>query len=422
MIRRLQVKNFRCLRYVDLRLDRFHLLVGRNGSGKSAVLDAIAFLGDLVSSGLDAAVERRTANFQDLVWRRPADDLGFELAVECDLTEYDPESLREPDEDRVFRYEVAVREVGGGPQVVAERGLLGRVGAADFGRRRARFPDPPSPPDTIFVDADAGGGYRTVLSRTDGGGMRFEPESEERVAEPWVSPYTFGAGQTALAFLPAVPESFPAAFRVRRLLTGVRRIFLDCAALRRPTPPTRNSKILSSDGSNLPWVARRLSAEDEDQYRYWIRRVRSAIPEVAGVRVVVREEDRRAYLMVRYESGYEVPSWAVSDGTLRLMAHTLRDLTLSPDTLFLVEEPEGGVYPAEMQEVLTALPPLGDGQVLVTTQSRSILVDAEAKQVLLLGKDAEGAPDVIPVLAHPRMRDWIGSPDLGTMFAGGMLE
>ena len=420
MIRRLQVKNFRCLRYVDLRLDRFHLLVGRNGSGKSAVLDAVAFLGDLVSSGLDAAVERRTANFQDLVWRRPADDLGFELAVECDLTEYDPEALREPCDDRVFRYEVAIREVDGGPQVVAERGLLGRLGAADFGRRRARFPDPPAPPSTLFVDP-AAGGYRSVLSRAASGGMRFEPELEEQVAEPWDSPYTFGAGQTALAFLPAAPEVFPAAFRARRLLTGVRRIFLDCAALRRPAPPTRDSKILSSDGSNMPWVARRLQTEDEDQYRSWIGRVRSALPEVADLRVVVREEDRRAYLMVRYESGYEVPSWAVSDGTLRLMAHTLRESRPLPDTLFLIEEPEGGVHPAEMQEVLTALPPLDDGQVLVTTQSPAMLVDAEAEQVLLFAKGVEGAPDVIPALAHPLMEGWIGSPDLGDLVAGEML-
>ena len=419
MIRRLQAKAYRCLRYADLRLEPFQILVGRNASGKSTILDAIAFLGDLVSSGVEAATEKRTADFRDLVWGRPTEDLGFELAVECDLTGFDPDAPPGPADDRVFRYEVAIREVDGGPQVVAERGLLGRVGAPDFGRRRARFPDPAAPPRTIFVDAEAGG-YRSVLSRTGAGGMRFEPESEERVAEPLVSPYTFGPGRTALAFLPAAPEVFPAAFRVRRLLTGVRRIFLDCAALRRPAPPTRDSKILSSDGSNLPWVARRLSAEDEEQYRYWIRRVRSAIPEVVGVRVVVREEDRRAYLMVRYESGCEVPSWAVSDGTLRLMAHAIRDFTL-PDTLYLIEEPEDGVHPAIMQEVHDALPPVGGCQVLVATQSVSILADAEAEQVLLLAKDREGAPDVIPVLAHPRMRNWIGSPNLSHCVAGGML-
>ena len=85
MIRRIQARNYCCLRYVDVSLDRFHVLVGPNASGKSTLLDIVAFLGDMVSGGLEAAVERRTRNFQDLVWRRPAKELGFELAVEFDI-------------------------------------------------------------------------------------------------------------------------------------------------------------------------------------------------------------------------------------------------------------------------------------------------------------------------------------------------
>ena len=87
MIRRIQARNYCCLRYVDISLDRFHVLVGPNASGKSTLLDVVAFLGDMVSGGLEAAVEKRTRNFQDLVWRRPAMQLGFELAVEFEISE-----------------------------------------------------------------------------------------------------------------------------------------------------------------------------------------------------------------------------------------------------------------------------------------------------------------------------------------------
>ena len=85
MIRRIQALHFRCLRYVDVPLDRFHVLVGPNASGKSTLLDAVAFLGDLMRDGLDAAVEKRTRNFQDLVWDRPKANPGFELAIEFDI-------------------------------------------------------------------------------------------------------------------------------------------------------------------------------------------------------------------------------------------------------------------------------------------------------------------------------------------------
>ena len=418
MIRRLQVLNYRGIRYLDLRLAPFQILVGRNASGKSTVLDAIAFLRDLVASGLDAAVEKRTRNFQDLVWGRPTEDLGFELAVECGLAGFAPEAL--PEDDRVFRYEVAVREEEGTARLTAEHGSLGRLGAPGFGKRRTRFPDPPPAPETIFVDARTGE-YRQVLSRTAAGALCFEPETAQLVGEPRESPYSLGPGRPALACLPDAPDDFPAAFRVRRLLTEARSLFVDCAALRRPSPYSRDTKLLSPDGGNLPWVVRRLRSEDEERFEHWLENLRFSLPEVEGVRVVVREEDRHAYLMVRYAAGHEVPSWSVSDGTLRLMAQTLPLHARSPETIHLIEEPEAGVHPEVMQDVLDALQPAGDRQVLAVTQSPAILVDADAKTVLCLAKDERGRLDVIPVLSHPRMEGWIGDPHLGKLFAGGLL-
>ena len=420
VIRRLQVLNYRGIRYLDLRLAPFQILVGRNASGKSTVLDAIAFLRDLVASGLDAAVEKRTRNFQDLVWGRPTEDLGFELAVECGLAGFDPEAPPAPEDDRVFRYEVAVREEERAPRITAERGLLGRLGAPGFGKRRARFPDPPPAPETIFVDARTGE-YRQVLSRTDAGAFCFEPETAQLVSEPRESPYSFGPGRPSLAHLPDAPDDFPAAFRVRRLLTEARSLFVDCAALRRPSPYSRDTKSLSSDGGNLPWVVRRLRSEDEERFEHWLENLRFSLPEVEGVRVVVREEDRRAYLMVRYAAGHEVPSWSVSDGTLRLMAQTLSLHARAPETIHLIEEPEAGVHPEVMQDVLDALQPAGDRQVLAVTQSPAILTDAHAKTVLCLAKDERGLLDAIPALSHPRMEGWIGDPHLGNLFAGGLL-
>jgi hypothetical protein len=55
MIRKLYVDNFRCLEDFELELDAQVLLLGDNGSGKSAVFDAIAGLRSLVR-GVDAAV------------------------------------------------------------------------------------------------------------------------------------------------------------------------------------------------------------------------------------------------------------------------------------------------------------------------------------------------------------------------------
>ncbi len=124
MIRRIQALNYGCLRHVDLALGEFHVLVGPNASGKSTLFDVVAFLGDMVREGVEAAVGNRTDNFQDLVWGRPSGHSAFELAVEFEI----PQDLKQrlpPDKDfEVFRYEVRIGERNSSVTINTERALL----------------------------------------------------------------------------------------------------------------------------------------------------------------------------------------------------------------------------------------------------------------------------------------------------------
>ena len=51
MITLVEALNYRCLQYVQRRLEPFHVLVGPNASGKTTFMDVIGFLRDLVSGG-----------------------------------------------------------------------------------------------------------------------------------------------------------------------------------------------------------------------------------------------------------------------------------------------------------------------------------------------------------------------------------
>jgi len=99
MIRLIEALNYRCLRYIRQPLERFHVLIGPNASGKTTFLDVVSFLGRLVSDGLDAALEERTSNFQDLVWHRQEGPL--ELAIEA--------AIPEPIRDRLPNLTVSTR-------------------------------------------------------------------------------------------------------------------------------------------------------------------------------------------------------------------------------------------------------------------------------------------------------------------------
>src|SRR5690242_16905586 len=144
MISRVQTLNYRCLRYIDRPLGPFHVLVGPNASGKSTFLDVIAFLGQLVSDGLEPAILNRSRNFEDLVWGRKGN--RFELAIEARI----PKTLKEKFEGKKWdtvRYEIAItsnsdtQEIG----IKAESVSL-RLGGDGSEPERDLFPAPIDPP------------------------------------------------------------------------------------------------------------------------------------------------------------------------------------------------------------------------------------------------------------------------------------
>ena len=105
MITLIEALHFRCLQDIQRPLGPFQVLVGPNATGKTTFLDVIAFLAQLVSQGLDAAVSDRTQNFQHLVFGRSGKQ--FELAIEARVPEDRREKLSNK-EFGIIRYEVSV--------------------------------------------------------------------------------------------------------------------------------------------------------------------------------------------------------------------------------------------------------------------------------------------------------------------------
>lgn len=424
MIRRVQALNYRCLRYVDLSLDRFHVLVGPNASGKSTLFDVVAFLGDVIRDGVGAAIERRTENFQDLVWNRPRRDMGFELAVEFDVPDQIKEKLSPEKGYRVFRYEIAIRESDNDWKIASERGLLmpEPYGSRSVPPSQATlFPNPPPPPRTIL----AGGGRpgrRTILSKSPVGTDSFNMETSDDPGKGWVTSIAFGPKRSALRNLPESPDKFPMASYAKSLLGGgIDFMFLDSKKMRLPSPPHLNRERLSSDGHNLHRLIHVLQTEDPEVYREWLAHVQTVLEDLDSVRIVDQQHDRSVYLTLVYDTGLEVPSWMVSDGTLRFLAMTLIPYLSRQGQVYLLEEPENGVHPLALDAVYSSLSSAYESQLLVATHSPSFLSLTAPNEILCFAKSDEGATDIVRGNNHPMLREWQEEADTGLLFAKGVI-
>lgn len=421
MIRRIQALNYRCLRYVDVELDRFHVLVGPNASGKSTLFDVIAFLGDLVSAGLESAVEKRTHNFQDLVWGRPDMSLGFELAVEFDIPEMLRSQLPQDRDYRVFRYEVAIRETDGDIRIDSERGILAPKREQEPPHQHDLFPNP-APPRQSILEGGNRRGVRTILSKSSLAKDNFNIETSSRSGKGWATSIAFGHRRSALGNLPESPQSFPVSTYVKRILgSSIKSYFLDSVRMREASSPARREDSVAQDGSNLPWMIKRLEEKHPESYEEWLSHVQTTLSELEYVGVVEREDDRHAYLRLRYKTGVEVPSWMASDGTLRLLALTLLAYLPGNDEIYILEEPENGIHPLAVDCVFQSLSSVYDSQVLVASHSPVVLRMAALEEALCFAKGADGATDIVRGNVHPRLRDWQGSPNMDVLFASGVI-
>jgi predicted ATPase len=414
MIRRIETLNYRCLRNLKLELAPFQILVGPNASGKTTFLDTVRFIGQLVSSGLENAVRDRTENIRDLFWRQEGD--RFELAVETSIPE-DRRDLLEKPEFSTCRFEIAI---GVDPDtqedaILAERlVLMSKV--KEIPATKELFPHLPPPPSSILTKTGSKR-IKTVVNKVSKGNDNFYDET----GKGWDHAFKLGPRKSALGNLPEDETRFPVSTWFKRIISeGIDTLVLNSAAMRKPSPPGQ-PKGFRPDGSNLPWTIEYLRQKNKREFDRWISHVRTALPDLKTIETVERPEDKHRYLQVVYENGLKVPSWAVSDGTLRLLALTLLAYIGDPGKVFLIEEPENGIHPQAVETVFQSLDSAYDSQILCATHSPVILSMAEPEQVLCFSRTDEGATDVVQGNMHPNLRDWKRGADLGTLFASGVL-
>jgi predicted ATPase len=410
MISRVEVLGYRCLRYVDVPLPPFAVLVGPNASGKTTFLDALAVLRDLLRDGAEQAVGARVDELEDLTWMRSGS--SFEIALELDL----PEALRSNGKSRC-RYAVKVgRAADGRPGVLAEGLWLFPPPQRRDEETPRMFPIEASPPSTLLPNPPRGGRWRTVLRKTDTGKDYFKSETGE-----WNIQFRVGPRRAVLSSLPEDESRFPAALWLRRfLMEGTQVLQLNSVAMRQPVSP-RAPRQFEPDGSNLPLVLRDLKRKRESRYQEWVKHLRTILPDLRGIDVEVREADRFQYLVLEYASGLKAPAWLVSDGTLRMLALTLLAYIDARNRVFLIEEPENGLHPRAVEPVYQSLSSVYEGQVLIATHNVLLLGLAKPGDILVFARTESGAADIVPGTNHPALRKWKGDVDLGTLLAAGIL-
>ena len=432
MITRVDAFHYRCIRYMERSLRPFQVLVGPNASGKTTFLDVLAFLSRVQAVGIDEAIEERSSNFADLVWGRK--NAPIRLAITAEV----PPSVAEELSERKFKgkspsgWDKTVKgvryEIGIGPQHGSERAQVLSEQIYLLAESDGSIEGDPDPfdydysgnEDIVEFDHPNGRLHQVVYTRDD----VAHPEHDmlnERGESYFVNGAHVSRSRSRTLLSSLWPNGFPVSSWLASYLTeGVVHIRLEDSKLHAPSPPGKSTRYLS-DGSNIPWIVERLQQNEPERYAWWIEHVQTALPDLEGIRVIDRPEDRHRYLMLRYRGGLEIPSWIASDGTLRFLALSLLAYSSDAPRISLVEEPENSIHPLNIELLMQALRSTRDRQILVTTHSPTVISCTEAQEILVFSRDSKHGARVTQGDQHPGLANWKGSPDLSLLYASGVF-
>lgn len=428
MLTRLEVDGFKNLLDLDVEFGPFTCIAGENGVGKSNVFDAIEFLSLLSSNPLMEAAhmvrsagESGSGDPADLFWRgSDREQRRMRFAAEMIIpAEVHDDFGREARASITFvRYEVEVgyerprgRDKSGGLVLVRESMTPIRIGQAHhhlrFPHSKKNFRDSvvSGRRAAAFISTEVRDGEAVIEIHQDGGSRgRPKPASAARAPATVLSTITGADNPTILA--------------ARREMQSWRRLALEPTSLR-AADRYSDLRRLTAAGRHLPATLHRVANRqcqnadgnsDTDETYARIAARLGALSGVGARQVRVDENDTNELftLMVTELNGIELPAQALSEGTLRFLALAVLESDPDESGLLCMEEPENGIHPANVSEMVELLRdlavdpdlPVADDnpgrQVIVNTHSPALVQHIHPDELLVAKSSVRCERDGMP--------------------------
>ncbi len=377
---RFGVKNYKCLGEIDIPLTPIHVLIGQNDCGKSSLLEAMeAFF---------ATAEKDTAHVFPEPWT------GREL----------------------------VRHGSAEPRIE----LWGEWGETVPSETVASARDLRYGLSLEFASSGHTCNAVDQWIETDGKKRLMWPASSPA---PWTSVKYWKSGNT----LPS-PALLDDVKTVADALKPARKYALDAKLMAVPAVVDEKRKFrLDPDGFGLATLLNDIVNYDPELFLKLRADFCRFFPQFKGVHTETVQAWKREYrssglhgsgttdgtgIFFDTVSGQTIRDQQASDGAILFLAFLALAYLPEPPGLLLIEEPETGVYPTRLGQIIKLLKDMVNRtegvqfpQIILTTHSPYVLSFFEPEEVTLLSRDAEN-PDA-PVRARslrdaPNIRERLG--------------
>ncbi|MGQ9366570.1 AAA family ATPase [Azospirillum sp. ST 5-10] len=427
MIRRVHIKGYKSLRDVEVRLEPLTVLFGPNSAGKSNFLDALQLLSSIAKTRTlreafappyrGKAVESFSfppGGVEELL-KQEAARLSIEVDVELSDSVVETVNrqirlLKQPsgrDEERPADSKTEPEEVA-----VRERNLRYRIEIEvipKFGFLRVTDEYVAA----LRQDGSETGKRKPFLSREgDRLHLRLEGQSHPKYHELHLD--------YCILSTPLYAPHYPHMVALREELANWFFFYLEPRERMRAATPIKEVRHIGMMGEELAAFLNTLQGTNEKQFRLVELALKDVIPSIDKIDVAINQLGEVELRI--FEGNTPIPARLMSEGTLRLLGLLALRGTESAPSVIAFEEPENGIHPRRLEQVIEILRNMvdyGDSQVIVTTHS-SRLVDRMPWESLFVTRRTADGTDIRPFAEWGPLA--IGSGDGKAGFIANALD
>lgn len=332
-----RLKNWRSIDDATIYIAPFTVVVGRNSSGKSNIVDALLFSSEAARDA-ETAVSRRGGIASIRRWSpsRP-----YDVTVDVRVA-----GSKEKLEIEYVGHELVLRS--------------GKDGAWHFAR------------ETITSCVD---GEPDALIERRGETVEYKVSDARHLREPVTIPVTTSAMLVARQLL------FARRGRVGRL-SIVRALRPVPEQMRQPQPPTEAARLVET-ASNITTALHRLK---KDEHASVVQAMQRIVPGLTDIQAPAAGRYRSLSFKQAHgdDRNPEFAATEMSDGALRALAVIVAAQQMMHNELLIIEEPETSLHPGAADVVYDVLHRASArGAVLVTTHSPELLDRAKDDHILV---------------------------------------
>ena len=179
-----------------------------------------------------------------------------------------------------------------------------------------------------------------------------------------------------------------------------------------------NNEKLTKHGGNLPIVLKNI-LNDENAKKEFLIYYTNMLPYIKDVCVEKILDEERIFMIVEKYNNVKIPAPFISDGTSTIMAIMIA-LYFQNGEIILIEEPERHIHPSLINQLMLLMESV-DKQVIITTHSPELLKYSELDDILFISRDDNGFSDIKRVIDNDAAKPFIEELGIDSVFVNDYL-